>query len=364
MGGVGSGKSITALKYYEKVTKKKINLYIITTPRKRDSLEWDKELSNIKLSTNNELNDITVVVDSWNNIKKYIDVKDSFFIFDEQRVVGYGAWARTFIKISKSNNWILLSATPGDVWVDYTAVFIANGFYKNKTQFEMEHVVRLGKFQKISRYMNSRKLEKHRDDILVELEYEKHTTSHEIQVMCEYDKVKYNRVFRDRWDIWEDKPIVNIAQALYLIRKVVNSDHSRLEELHKIVEEHPRVIIFYNYNYELYLLREFCEQHNYNFAEWNGWKHEPIPELSRWVYLAQYTSSAEGWECITTNTVVLYSQNYSYKIIEQAKGRVDRRVTPYTDLYYYTLISTAPIDRAIRRAYREKRIFNQQAFFK
>jgi len=152
-GDVGSGKSRTALAYYfEKECggsfeplyspmQNPKNLYIITTAKKRDSLEWDDELIPFHLSRNKDLCDVDIVIDSWNNIKKYADVKNSFFIFDEQRLVGSGAWVTTFYKITGSgrysnnqtgNHWILLSATPGDTWSDYIPVFVANKFYKNK----------------------------------------------------------------------------------------------------------------------------------------------------------------------------------------------------------------------------------------
>ena len=70
------------------------DLYIITTAKKRDTLEWEGELSPFLLSTNPDVNlyQNKVVIDSWNNISKYKDITDAFFIFDEQRVVGSGTW--------------------------------------------------------------------------------------------------------------------------------------------------------------------------------------------------------------------------------------------------------------------------------
>ena len=145
-GGVGSGKSRTALAYYYLCEDGEIgtdeyvpmgdppkDLYIITTARKRDTCEWEGELSPFLLSPNHEVNLYSnkVVIDSWNNIQKYAEVQNAFFIFDEQRVVGTGAWVKAFLRITKANRWILLSATPGDTWQDYIPVFIANGFYKN-----------------------------------------------------------------------------------------------------------------------------------------------------------------------------------------------------------------------------------------
>ena len=146
-GGVGSGKSRTGLFYYFKEQggwiegadytpmKNPKDLYIITTAKKRDSLEWNSELAWYRLSTDPETNYYKnkVVVDSWNNIKKYADVQGAFFLLDEDRITGSGAWVKAFLKIAKYNDWVILSATPGDVWSDYWAVFVANGFYKNKT---------------------------------------------------------------------------------------------------------------------------------------------------------------------------------------------------------------------------------------
>lgn len=376
-GGVGSGKSITAIGYYyEKVCKglikpfakmkKPIDLYIITTAKKRDSLEWEADMAPFLLSTTDNLdyNKVKVTVDSWNNIKKYSDTKNSFFIFDEQRVVGYGVWSKTFIKISKKNKWILLTATPGDTWSDYIPVFIANKFYKNKTEFERNHVVysRFTKFPKIDRYVGTKKLTKHQDDILVYMSCERHTVSENKTIFLPHNKKEEKDIMVNRWNIYTDEPIINAAEMCYLLRKSANSIPERVSETIKIIKRHRKVIIFYNHTYELNILRDMCEDQNYIYAEWNGEKHEEVPKGKSWVYLVQYTAGAEGWNCITTNTIIFYSQNYSYKTMIQAAGRIDRINTPYTDLFYYHLRSSAKIDVAIKQALVSKKNFNIKVF--
>lgn len=378
-GGVGSGKSITSIAYFfEKECGGSIepyremldpkNLYIITTARKRDMLEWDRECAHFRLSRDPDisLGGVKVTVDSWNNIKKYIDVKNSFFIFDEQRLVGSGTWVKSFLKIVKRNNWILLSATPGDTWMDYIPVFIANGFYKNRTQFTREHVVfnPYTPFPKIDRYVGTVKLQRLRREITVLMQYKTHTIHNDKHIITKYDESKVNRIFKDRWNIYENEPITNISQVVYLLRRVVNSDPSRVDAVRKLIEENRRVIIFYNFDYELDILRELTKEMGVNMKEWNGHKHEPIPETKKWVYLVQYTAGAEGWNCVSTNVIIFYSQNYSYKTMVQAKGRVDRLNTPYTNLYYYHLRSQAPIDRAISQALKNKKTFNERTFIK
>lgn len=378
-GGVGSGKSITGIAYYfVKENGGKItpsyqpmpdtpkDLYIITTARKRDEMEWEGELNPFLLSTTSEFNiyNNKVIVDSWNNIKKYIDVKNAFFIFDEQRVVGSGTWVKSFIKITKNNNWILLSATPGDVWMDYVPVFIANGYYKNRTEFIRRHVIysRWSKFPKVDRYIEVNRLEKIRDKILVYMKYEKPTVAHNKQIEVNYDKNNYETVLKKRWNIFEDEPIQNISGLGYLLRRVVNSDKSRSEAIKKLSGKHQRLIIFYNFNYELDLLRALGKELNIKTSEWNGHKHESLPKENSWLYLVQYTAGAEGWNCIETNAIVFYSQNYSYKTMIQSAGRIDRLNTPYRDLYYYHLRSKAPIDLAIKKALSGKRNFNEKIF--
>lgn len=384
-GGVGSGKSRTALAYYYirnggvlnsdgyvKMTEPK-DLYIITTAKKRDSLEWEKEMVPFLLSTHDDTEPYTnkVVVDSWNNIKKYENVRNAFFIFDEQRLVGSGAWVQAFYKIAKKdkygnspNEWILLSATPGDTWQDYIPVFVANGFYRNKTHFCNEHVVwkRVTTFYKVDRYLNTRKLERLRNSILVDIEIDRHTVPHNEDVFVQYSVEKYRDIQRNRWNIWENKPIENATEYCYSLRKVVNTDESRQKAVLEIFEKHPKVIIFYNFDYELELLKSLYYGENVEIAEWNGHKHQEIPESESWVYLVQYNAGAEGWNCIKTDTIIFYSQNYSYKMLEQASGRIDRLNTPYTDLYYYHLKSRSGIDLAISRALKNKKNFNKSRF--
>lgn len=381
-GSVGSGKSRTALAYFfTKVClgdpginrphifvkpKNPVDLYIITTAKKRESLEWEGECAPFCLNKDTDISvcKIKVTIDSWNNIKKYKKVSGAFFIFDEQRVVGRGAWVKAFLDITRKNKWILLSATPGDQWSDYIPVFIANGFYRNRTDFGTEHIVyaRFSKYPKIERYLNEGKLLKYRNQILVTMKDERITKRHYIPVWCSYNKDDYKRIFVDRWNIYEKCPIEETGKLFYLIRQVVNSDPSRLEECMKILNEKDKVIIFYNFVYELMLLKDLCEGLNIEYAEWNGQVHEELPKKKRWVYLVQYSAGCEGWNCTTSDTIIFYSQNYSYRMTEQAAGRIDRMNTQFVDLYYYILKSKSPIDLAIARALSKKKNFNEKSF--
>ena len=383
-GDVGSGKSLTSLAYYyirtggdwntisggAKYVKMKNpkDLYIITTARKRDTFEWCKELAAFLMSPEEKASAYKnkVIIDSWNNIAKYVDVKDAFFIFDEQRVVGYGTWSKSFIKISKHNEWILLSATPGDCWMDYIPVFIANGFYKDKSEFIHEHIVykNFRNFPQIDRYLNVGRLIRLRKSILVDMDFNRPTVPHHEDVYAIYDKTLYKQICRDRWNIWEDEPIKNASEFCYSLRKIVNSDQSRTVAILEIYEKHPKMIIFYNFDYELEILKNIYYGNDVVIAEWNGHKHQPIPETDKWVYLVQYNAGAEGWNCIRTDTIVFYSQNYSYKMLEQACGRIDRLNTPFKDLYYYHIKSRSGIDLAISKALSEKKKFNESRYVK
>lgn len=375
-GGVGSGKSITAISYYHqlcggylnpfKKMVKPMDLYIITTAKKRDEGEWDKELIPFLLSKFNKDYDISVVIDSWNNIKKYIDVKNSFFIFDEQRVIGSGSWVKSFYKITKKNQnqWILLSATPGDCWMDYVPVFVANGFYKNPSEFKREHVIYTyySNYPQIDRYINTQRLNRLRRNILVEMDFERHTVSHHIDIFTDYDFMEYNWITKNRFNKEKNEPIETASELCYELRKLVNSDISRLDKLVDIVNEKRKVIIFYNYDYELNLIKYLFEDSEFEVKEWNGHKHQEVPKSDAWIYLVQYNAGAEGWNCIRTDTIVFYSQTYSYKMLEQASGRINRINTPYTDLYYYHLKSRSKIDLAIARALKAKKKFNESRF--
>lgn len=378
-GDIGSGKSRTGLYYYFKenggsidpdyipMKHKPKDLYIITTAMKRDSFEWEKELIPYRLSPKPDENQFygnKVVIDSWNNIKKYTDVKDSFFIFDEDRVTGSGVWVKSFLKIAKNNNWIILSATPGDTWSDYIPVFIANGFYKNKTEFSREHIVysRFTKYPKVDRYISTGRLLRLRNDILVDLNVVKHTVQHHEDIFVNYDVSKYKDIMRTRWDPYKDEPIQQAAGLCYILRRAVNSDESRQVRLLELLEDHPRAIIFYNFDYELDILMHLAQGTDAEVAQWNGHKHEPVPTGDKWIYLVQYTAGAEGWNCTTTDTIIFYSQNYSYKTMHQAAGRIDRRNTKYTDLYYYHLKTRSGIDLAISQALKKKKKFNENKF--
>lgn len=380
-GGVGSGKSRTSLAYYYKEQggqldsedyvkmKNPRDLYIITTARKRDDLEWEEELIPFYISTDPELSlykDLKVTIDSWNNIKKYSNVCGAFFIFDEQRVVGSGAWVKAFLKITKKNQWILLSATPGDNWSDYIPVFIANGFYRNKSEFTNEHIMysRFTKYPKIDRYLNTGRLVRLRNQILIDMDFNRQTVSHHEDVYVRYDISKYKDAIRKRWDPYKDEPIQQASGLCYVLRRIVNEDISRQDALVEILEKHPKLIVFYNFDYELDILRAIQDVEDVEVAEWNGHKHQPVPDGDRWVYLVQYTAGCEGWNCVKTDTIVFFSQNYSYKVMQQASGRIDRLNTPYKELYYYHFKSRSGIDLAISKALSEKKKFNESRWVK
>lgn len=405
-GDVGSGKSRTAIAYYYILNGGEVNtskyipmrttpkdLYIITTAKKRDVLDWEGELTNFIMTPDPNISMYRhkIVIDSWNNIKKYVGVKDAFFIFDEQRVIGYGAWTKSFLKITKENEWILLSATPGDTWSDYIPVFIANGFYKNKTDFERKHAVfsRFTKYPMIERYINEGRLIRLRKHLLVPMEFTRNTTRHNEYIKCDFNRELYSKVVNDRWNVFTNEPIVNASEYVYTLRKVINSDPSRLVAVMEILKERKKAIIFYNYDYELHLLRKlfskeyqvyqknndiqdpipidddnwlYLVDESYISKEWNGHKHDEVPDGDKWSYLVQYTAGSEGWNCITTDTIIFFSQNYSYRIMHQASGRIDRMNTPYKDLYYYHLRSNTKVDMAITNAVKRKKKFNERSF--
>ena len=361
-GGVGSGKTKVALSYYLKYEAPK-DVYVITTAKKRNSLDWEEEGTRLGIgkAKNTTLAGV-LTVESWNSMHKYEEVENAFFIFDEQRLVGAGAWTTTFLKIAKHNRWILLSATPGDTWIDYIPVFLANGFYKNRTEFKREHVIYSyhSKFPKVDRYVSVNRLVRNRNAILVEMPYISHTKRHTTEMPVNYDIEKFNQVIKQRWNVYENCPIKNTAEFFYVMRKVVNSDTSRLQAIRILLKTNPRLIIFYNFDYELDMLRTLADE--VPTSEWNGHKHEEILDGDRWLYLVQYMAGAEGWNCIVTDAMVFYSLTYSYKMWHQAHGRIDRLNTPFTDLYYYVLKSKAVIDMAVAKSLKEKKNFNESRY--
>ena len=354
-GGVGTGKSITSLGYYYyKVSNSKPEkpLYIITTAHKRDSNEWGFECLRWELKA---------TIDSWNNIEKYVDIENAFFIFDEHKAIGNGKWSKCFIKIAKKNKWVLLTATPGDNWMDYISVFIANGFYRNRTDFIRQHVIinPYVTYFSVKDYINIEKLQKCRDVILVDMPFKKIAEKEEIQIICNYDKTLYSMIYKDRWNPFDEKPVENASEMCYLLRKVCNINYSKIKNLLKLITKHKKVIVFYNFDYELELIKRHVKT---KLTQWNGHLHEEILNDDEWVHLVQYSAGAEGWNCITTDTIIFYSLSYSYKQTEQAAGRIDRLNTPFSKLYYYKLYTESDIDKAINRALATKKDFNAKKF--
>lgn len=382
-GGVGSGKTLTSLAWYltsvcnaasfkegGSLAKKKVKgsptLYVITTAKKRDSLEWEEEAARLGLSTDPacSFTGSSIVVDSWNNIGKYSDREHAVFFFDEQRASGSGRWVKEFLKITKKNTWLLLSATPGDVWMDYLPVFMAHGFFRTRTEFMEDHVIfdRFAKYPKVKRYIGEAKLQRLRRSILVEMPVERHTTRERETVYCDYDRDLYKWVVKNRMDPWTEEPLRDAGGVCRILRKVVSDNDWRSAEAKRILSSNERVIVFYNYNYELDRILAVAESLGLPTAQWNGHRHDAIPAEPRWVYICQYTSAAEGWNCTSTDTVLFWSLNYSWRVTEQCEGRIDRLNTPYSRLKYYFLESDSSIDKAVRRSLSSKKVFNERAF--
>lgn len=355
VGGVGSGKSLVGASWALKQPNSG-GIVVITTARKRDSLEWVGEFA----MAGSGMEGITV--DSWNNIARYSDARDAVFIFDEQRVVGNGKWVKAFLKITKHNKWVLLSATPGDTWLDYVPLFLANGFYKNKTEFYEEHVVwdRFARYPRVKRFVAIHRLEKLRRRILVDMPVARHTVRNRIYVPVRYRVAEYNEIMKKRFDPYKGEPIASAGELCYVLRKCVNQDRDRLEAVRGILKKRSRIIVFYNFDYELEALRKLSD--TCVVKEWNGHKHEPVPDGERWVYLVQYASGAEAWNCTVTDTIVFYSLNYSWKVMEQSEGRIDRMNTPFINLWYYFLESESAIDQSIKTSLARKKKFNEKVF--
>lgn len=349
-GGVGSGKTLAALIFFQRNYADK-QIYVITPAKKRDSKDWQNDMETL---------DIWGYVDSWNNISKYQNIKNAFFIFDEQRAIGYSTWGKAFIKIAKNNNWIMLSATPGDTWLDYIPAFIANGFYRNKQDFINQHVEydRYSKYPRVKRYHNEGKLIKNRDLLLVPMPMKRETIRHRRQIFSEFNPELYDVVLKKRWNIFEDKPIENASEMLQCLRKVTGTDPDRIWNAMIYMDTIDRLIVFYNYNYELDILKSIANKLEKDYYEWNGHVHQNVPNQEKWLYFVQYTAGAEGWNCIETNVMLFYSLNYSFRIMEQCEGRIDRLNTPYKDLEYYILTSKAKIDRDIYKTVSNKEKFN------
>lgn len=368
-GGTGSGKGYTALHYYIQNESPK-KLVVITTARKRNDRDWEREAESLKIFTDERFSSKhgEIEVESWNNIGKYADLKDCFFIFDEQRAVGRGKWAKTFIKIAKKNNWVLLSATPGDTWMDYVPLFVANGMFKDRTDFQRKHVIFRPylKYPVVDRYINETKLEMLRNYILVEMPYDRLTTRHQNWIEVGHNQEFMDLVWNNRWNPLEDEPIRDPAELFRTMRKVSNIHTSRSAEVLKALKKHNRLIVWYNFDYELELLRRLPASTTLGtlvpILEYNGHKKDPLPPEGPMIYLVQYVAGAEAWNCTTVNAMVFYSLTYSWRNFHQAQGRIDRMDNTYMDLYYYMLVSKTKIDSKIQEALERKEDFNEREF--
>lgn len=383
--GVGAGKSIMALYWY--VTKcctvrtshnangelfqimpGSPDLVIITTAKKRDNHEWDDELYRYALhqgENSKKMGRVHVTIDSWNNITKYVDTS-AVFIFDEQRAIGSGAWSKAFVRIARRNPWVMLSATPADTWSDWCPIFVADGFYRNRTEFFRRHAVysRYTKYPRIDRWIDEDYLNRCRDRVLVTCEVPRETERVVHQLTCAYDKETVRKAMKTRWNPETEEPFLNATELCFYLRRVIDTDPTRLSYAAHVVRDHRKVIIFYTLRAELEQILKLEEVTGVPVYQYNGGRHDDLPQGNSWVYAVQFQAGSEGWNCTSCNTVLYWSLPYSYKQAEQAAGRIDRLDTSYKTLNYYIMRSFAPLDLGIIRALRNKENFNASGFLR
>lgn len=357
LGRTGSGKTMTALGYWLKVHAQQ-DLYVVTTPAKRDAMEWEGDSAKLGQYLPPER------VVSWNKIKDFEYLESAFVVFDEQRVSGSGKWVKSFLKIAKSNDWILLSATPGDVWIDWLPLFIANGFYRTRTQFTDRHVIwdPHTRYPRIKRYIEEDRLERCQEAICVYLASPNPISRMVHDELVSYDSRKYAEVTRKRWNPFEVRPMMDAGELCRVQRRIVLENVCREEALERLLKGHPRALVFYSYNYELEAIKAVCERLGRSYGQRNGHRHDPVPVSKEpWVYIVQY-QSADAWNCISTNIAILYSLPYSWRQQEQAMGRIDRMNTPFDELHYYRLMTDSTIDNAILACLDRKETFNERVY--
>lgn len=354
-GGVGAGKSLTSLGYIDKVYPSG-TVYIITPARKRNTGEWFDDIRK------NDMDETRFVVDSWNNLSKYKDVKDAFFLFDEQKVSGKGTWAKSLIRIAKSNQWILLSATPGDTYDDYATVLIANGFVRNRTTWYDEYCVTKSQpFFHIVDHKNKDVIDMMIRRIFIKMDYQSDKKRIERVIPIQARSAgEEKEILMTHKAPGAQMPFTTFAAAIAYVRMNCYDKSKKTEALRKIIEKHKKIIVFYNFLSEKLEIERAAIDANVTINFYNGQRHDPIPDTDEWVYGVQYNSGAEAWNCITTNAMVFYSPNYSYKTMEQAHGRIDRVNSPYECLYYYMLLNELNIDNKVMNALSSKKDFNEK----
>ena len=357
-GATGSGKSLTGLAYYMRCWSH-LDLYIITTSKKRNAGEWEEEIAKLGCPP-------PKAIDSWNRLKNYRMVSDAFFLFDEHKVGGHGKWAQSMITIAKKNKWILLTATPGDVWDDYASIFIANEFVKNKTTWNEDFCIfdRISKYPKIIGYQREDVLKNMRDAVLVPMEYqsEKVPIPYVIPYKVDHEEEAYVLARRKSLRHPEMRAFRNTSAMFAYMRMNLPDKESKIQALADVLKKEPKAIIFYNFTPEKYEIENAARQVNIPFFQYNGQIKDNVPDGDTWVYAVQYTAGAEAWNCITCRTVIFYSMNYSYKVMTQAKGRIDRCNSPFDELHYYYFISPDfEIDQEILNALTRKEKFNEEA---
>lgn len=354
----GTGKTIMGLHHHQTYFKDK-PLLIVAPASKINEGGWqrtiDEHYPNIEYDTC-----------TYNMLgKKWSQYKDWFVIFDECHRLknSCGVWGKAGYNLTKiSAGFILLSATAiPNGWEDSINYFKMFGLAKNKTQFIRNEAITTMDYgyMEILGWKNENKLKNMWKSISRHLSKDEATDLPPLVFENVYFKASatYKTIKKDR--IYNDVLYDNQMKLRHGLRLNTNLKN-KIEYIKDFVDStNDNIIIFYNYDEELKLLKENIDKKTYLC---NG-SIKDYPKKSEWdsikntVTLANYKSGSEAVEFTYANIIVYFSPTESYTEYYQSYGRCYRNGQT-KKVTAYKFITDNTIEADIYKALDSKQDFN------
>lgn len=381
----GVGKTVMALGSFIESKCKKL-LVICLAPKVVDFAE-DGVLMNVDITPLNrgskknkellaESDKVAISFESvWRipEFLKWVD-EDTFIIIDESHKVANTSSKVTkyVMKLSKKAKYTYLcTATPisngkyEQYYPQLKMLGVYNGTKKEYyNMFVDERMTRMGgsQFMQITGYRNIDLLENMVNQCSVNYKRDKpylpEDYVYKTKKPAMFNKLKKNRMYKtDNGEVIELDNSSKLFNALRCVSHGfllgINKQVSKepFERLQAILETHnnERVVIFYNYNIELEMLKQLLSKLKRPTSEYNGARKDLKEFKGKYngVVLAHYKSASTGInDFVISNVMVFNSLPLSSIELTQSKGRIDRQGQGKKPMYYF-IIPDTPVEKKI-----------------
>ena len=157
-----------------------------------------------------------------------------------------------------------------------------------------------------------------------------------------------------------------LTQMLYERQLCGQYSQDKLQAFQDLAEStQDRLVVFYNFNEELYALKAIAEELERPVSEVNGHRKDmtAFEEQSNSITLIQYQAGSMGLNLQKANKIVYFTLPLMSELFEQSKKRI-HRIGQNQPCFYYTLTVKNSIDENIKKVLEMRKDYTDELFEK